>query len=134
MANKLVLGRSVYHGSVYYAESAQKSKPVIYPLCGFITFIALGRSWTDYIVVNTLMLGACGVYDLFWWSILGEMFELGKNPDKIMGVGLSANVLGVLLGGLIGNGILGEQSYNPTLLALGIVWLPLSYFHPYIHG
>lgn len=98
----------------------------------FIAFLALGRSWADYLVVNTLMLGACGVYDLFWWSILGEMLELDKNPAKIMGVGLSANVLGVLLGGLIGNAIsaAGEQSQNPTLLALGVVCLTLILLPP----
>ena len=48
------------------------------------------------------MLGACGIFDLFWWSILGEMLELDNNPSKLLGIGLSANVLGVLLGGLIG--------------------------------
>ena len=96
----------------------------------FIAFLALGRSWTDYLVVNTLMLGACGVYDLFWWSILGEMLELDKNPAKIMGVGLSANVLGVLLGGLIGNRIASGQSHNPTLLALGVVCVTLIMLPP----
>ncbi len=96
----------------------------------FIAFLALGRSWTDYLVVNTLMLGACGVYDLFWWSILGEMLELDKNPAKIMGVGLSANVLGVLLGGLIGNSIASGQSHNPTLLALGVVCVTLILLPP----
>ena len=95
----------------------------------FIAFLALGRSWTDYLVVNTLMLGACGVYDLFWWSILGEMLELDRNPARIMGVGLSANVLGVLLGGLIGNGANG-QSPNPTLLALGVVCVTLVLLPP----
>ena len=96
----------------------------------FIAFLALGRSWTDYLVVNTLMLGACGVYDLFWWSILGEMLELDKNPAKIMGVGLSSNVLGVLLGGLIGNSIASGQSHNPTLLALGVVCVTLILLPP----
>ena len=96
----------------------------------FIAFLLFGRSWADYLVVNTLMLGACGVYDLFWWSILGEMLELGKNPAKIMGVGLSANVLGVLLGGLIGNGVAGGQSHNPTLLALGVVCVTLILLPP----
>ena len=96
----------------------------------FIAFLALGRFWTDYLVVNTLMLGACGVYDLFWWSILGEMLELDKNPAKIMGAGLSANVLGVLLGGLIGNGIASGQSHNPTLLALGVVCVTLILLPP----
>ncbi len=96
----------------------------------FIAFLLLGRSWADYLVVNTLMLGACGVYDLFWWSILGEMLELDKNPAKIMGVGLSANVLGVLLGGLIGNEVAGGQSQNPTLLALGVVCVTLIMLPP----
>jgi hypothetical protein len=98
----------------------------------FIAFLLLGRSWADYLVVNTLMLGACGVYDLFWWSILGEMLELDKNPARIMGVGLSANVLGVLLGGLIGNAIYNTsvQSHNPTLLALGVVCVTLILLPP----
>lgn len=89
----------------------------------FIAFMVLDRSAISYLVVNTLMLGACGVYDLFWWSILGEMLELHKNPSKVLGIGLSANVLGVLLGGLIGNAItsVNGQSLNPTLLALGVV-------------
>ena len=78
------------------------------------------------------MLGACGVYDLFWWSILGEMLELDKNPAKIMGVGLSANVLGVMMGGLIGNAIsvAGGQSQTSTLLALGVVCITLVMLPP----
>ncbi|HOG48554.1 MAG TPA: LuxR family transcriptional regulator, partial [Anaerolineae bacterium] len=48
----------------------------------FIAFMILDRSAASYLLVNTLMLGACGVYDLFWWSILGEMLELGKNPAR----------------------------------------------------
>jgi DNA-binding CsgD family transcriptional regulator len=98
----------------------------------FITFFLLGRSWVDYLLVNTLMLGACGVYDLFWWSILGEMLEMGKNPAGIMGVGLSANVLGVLLGGLIGKAITitSGQSHNPTLLALSVVCVTLVLLPP----
>lgn len=96
----------------------------------YIAFLVLGHSWPDYLIVNTLMLGACGVYDLFWWSILGEMLELDHNPAKIMGTGLSANVLGVLLGGLIGNGIASGQNYNPTLLALGVVCITLIMLPP----
>jgi len=89
----------------------------------FILFIVLGRLWTDYLLINTLMLGACGVYDLFWWSILGDMLEYDKNPAKIIGTGLAANVLGVLLGGLIGNAITAAngQTQSHTLLAFGVV-------------
>ena len=42
----------------------------------FISFMLLGRSTSDYLIVDTLMLGACGIFDLFWWSIIGEMLEV----------------------------------------------------------
>lgn len=98
----------------------------------FISFMALDRSALSYLVVNTLMLGACGVYDLFWWSILGEMLDFHKNPAKVFGIGLSANVLGVLLGGLIGNAIASAetQTANSTLLALGVVCVTLALLPP----
>lgn len=98
----------------------------------FIGFMSLGRDATTYLVVNTLMLGACGVYDLFWWSILGEMLDLHKNPARIFGIGLSANVMGVLLGGLIGNAVTSPNIYNPnpTLLALVVVCVTLVLLPP----
>ena len=98
----------------------------------FIAFLSLDRSSASYLVVNTLMMGACGVYDLFWWSILGEMLELDKNPARIMGIGLSANVLGVLLGGLVGNAntTINGQIQNPTLMALGVVCITLVLLPP----
>lgn len=98
----------------------------------FIFFQLLGRSWVEYLLINTLMLEACGVFDLFWWSILGEMLDLHNNPSKVLGIGLSANVLGVLLGGLIGNVIssANAQSQNSTLLALGIVCITLVLLPP----
>jgi hypothetical protein len=48
----------------------------------FIFFMVLDRSAAAYLVVNTLMLGACGVYDLFWWSILGEMLQRIEGVKK----------------------------------------------------
>ena len=98
----------------------------------FIGFMTLGRSAASYIIVNTLMLGACGVYDLFWWSILGEMLDLHKNPAKILGFGLSANVLGVLLGGISGSAIIAADAHGhfPTLLALTVVCFTLALLPP----
>ena len=94
--------------------------------------MGLGRGAGSYFAVNTLMLGACGVYDLFWWSILGEMLELHKNPARVLGVGLSANVLGVLLGGLTGKAVtsVNIHSPNPTLLALVVVCVTLALLPP----
>lgn len=100
----------------------------------FIGFMSLSHSVAGYLVVNTLMLGACGVYDLFWWSILGEMLEFHKNPAKILGIGLSANVLGILIGGLIGNAVISTDmhSASPTLLALTVVCVALALL-PLLH-
>ena len=98
----------------------------------FILFLLFGRMWQDYLLINTLMLGAFGVYDLFWWSILGDMLEHDKNPAKIIGIGLSANVFGVLLGGLIGTAItaISDSNQNHTLLALGVVCATLIMLPP----
>lgn len=94
----------------------------------FIFFTLLDRSASSYLVVNTLMLGACGVFDLFWWSILGEMLDYDKNPAHVLGMGLSSNVFGVLLGGLIGNAI--GDGQGSSLLALSVVCITLVLLPP----
>lgn len=71
-------------------------------MCAFFAFMLLGRGAADYLIVDTLMLGACGIFDLFWWSIIGETLDYSQNPAKMFGVGLSANVLGVLCGDVLG--------------------------------
>ena len=71
-------------------------------IAAFITFMLLGRGAVDYLVVDTLMLGACGIFDLFWWSIIGETLNYSQNPARMFGIGLSANVLGVLCGDVLG--------------------------------
>ncbi|HHT63832.1 MAG TPA: helix-turn-helix transcriptional regulator, partial [Clostridia bacterium] len=57
----------------------------------------------------------------------GAMLDFYNNPAKILGLGLSANVLGVLTGGMVGNVIvsMSEQRYNPSVLALIIVFTVL---------
>lgn len=68
----------------------------------FVCFMVMGRNTADYLVIDTLMLGACGIFDLFWWSIIGEMLDYSENPMKVFGIGLSANVFGVLCGDVLG--------------------------------
>ena len=93
----------------------------------FLAFMTFDRSVASYLLVDTLMLGACGVFDLFWWSILGEMLDFHKNPARIFGIGLSANVLGVLAGGILGRALIVQDV--PTnysgMLALAIVFVCL---------
>lgn len=93
---------------------------------GFIFFLILNRSVASYLLVNTLLLGAFGINDLFWWSILGEMLDYHKNPAKLLGVGLFANVAGVLMGELIsGLAAHATNGYMPTMLGLAVVCVAL---------
>lgn len=92
----------------------------------FVFFMILDRSALSYIIIDTLMLGAFGVYDLFWWCILGELLDFHANPATILGTGLSANVLGILAGGAIGSFIFGPYAgSNSSILAIVVVLITL---------
>ncbi len=93
----------------------------------FVAFMVLDRSASSYLVINTLMLGACGVCDLFWWSILGEMLDLSATPAKILGIGLSANVIGVFIGGVLGDlfTATGLPDQNTVAIALAVICVTL---------
>ena len=93
----------------------------------FLFFMILNRTSGSYLLIDTLMLGACGIFDLFWWSILGEMLDTSRNPAKVFGIGLSANVLGVLIGGIVGNAIFSNDPFgiNPVIIALIVVFIVL---------
>jgi DNA-binding CsgD family transcriptional regulator len=94
----------------------------------FISFMLLGRGASDYLVVDTLMLGACGIFDLFWWSILGEMLEHTDGPVALFGFGLAANVCGVLAGAVLGMLIvsLNLSPAEVTVMALTVVSVTLA--------
>ncbi|MFA0814783.1 MAG: LuxR C-terminal-related transcriptional regulator [Anaerofustis sp.] len=99
----------------------------------FIAFIALDRSVTSYLIVNTLLLSACGIYDLFWWSLLGELLELKENPVVIFGTGLAANVFGVLLGELIALCVPADQIFLIALTIVCITFVMLPPLHLYLN-
>ncbi|NLD99315.1 MAG: helix-turn-helix transcriptional regulator, partial [Fibrobacter sp.] len=98
----------------------------------FISFMLLGRNASDYLIVDTLMLGACGIFDLFWWSILGEMLDYTDNPAQIFGIGLSANVFGVLSGGVLGMVVTstGLPGAEVAVIALTVVCVTLVMLPP----
>lgn len=98
----------------------------------FISFMLMGRNTSDYLVVDTLMLGACGIFDLFWWSIIGEMLDYTENPVKVFGVGLSANVFGVLCGDVVGMAItsIGLPGAQVAVIALTVVCVTLVILPP----
>ncbi|MEN6418045.1 MAG: helix-turn-helix transcriptional regulator [Clostridiaceae bacterium] len=88
----------------------------------FVAFSAFERSFWSYLLVDSLLLGACGINDLFWWSILGEMLDFDQNPARTFGIGLGANVAGVLLGKFVGSlPVFASSAQASTLLGMAIV-------------
>lgn len=100
----------------------------------FVAFMVTEPTVLGYFLVNTLMLSSFGIFDLFWWSILGEMLELQENPSRIFGFGLAANLLGIFLGGSLGVFFMarGEAKEQGPVLALGVVFVSLG-FLPFLH-
>jgi DNA-binding CsgD family transcriptional regulator len=98
----------------------------------FISFMLLDRKASDYLIVDTLMLGACGIFDLFWWSILGEMQDYSHNPATTFGIGLSANVFGVLCGSILGMVVtsVGLPGADVAVIALTVVCVTLVMLPP----
>lgn len=92
-------------------------------LGSFVAFIFTGRGVFGYLAVDTLMLGACGIFDLFWWSMAGALVDYSNNPARIFGGALAANVGGVLIGDIIGvylhDG--GSTTQNIAVIALAVV-------------
>ena len=101
-------------------------------LLSFLAFMLTERSAGAYLTVATLMVFAFGIFDLFWWSILGDMLEFTDNPVRLFGIGLSANVFGVLLGRFIGEGftVLALSPANITVTALVVICLATALLPP----
>lgn len=93
----------------------------------FIVFLLTDRSIPAYLAVTTLMSFSFGILDLFWWSVLGFMLDDTVNPVRLLGFGLSANVLGILLGRFAGGGFtaLGMSAEMVTVAALVVICMAL---------
>lgn len=94
---------------------------------GFILFRFMEVSVMSYIVVDTFLLAAAGILDLFWSSIVGETIDYFDRPVLILGAGWSANVLGVFIGGVLSQQMmkLGISKSSVTIVALAIVCVTL---------
>lgn len=86
----------------------------------FMGFMLLDKTPYAYFLVNTLMMGAFGIFDIFWWSILGEMLDDWDNKARVFGIGLAANVLGIIIGGSLALVI-----SRPEIIALFVVFVCL---------
>lgn len=94
----------------------------------FLLFMWMDRSIGSYLLINTLMLAALGVSDLFWWSILGNMLDYTDNSAQVFGLGLSMNVLGIFIGGSIGSTIRTVEGgfFTTSMIALMVVFASLT--------
>lgn len=131
-----------YIGAIFIMRNISASKR-IYMLyvaiamigLGFISFLIMNSSWVSYIVIDTLILAAFGIYDLFWWSVIGEMLDYTINPSRLLGIGLTFNVSGVLAGGMIGSAIFTSSNIklHSSIIALALAFIILIIL-PILHN
>lgn len=94
----------------------------------YLLFIRLPASAGSFIVMNTFMMGSMGVFDLFWWSLMASFLDYARRPAAILGLGMSANALGVLLGGVAGADMIHTTtSYGDvSLTAFAVIFVGLA--------
>ncbi|MFZ7120161.1 MAG: LuxR C-terminal-related transcriptional regulator [Eubacteriaceae bacterium] len=92
----------------------------------FILFSILGQTALSFIIICTVMLFACGIFDFFWWSIMADNFDYVKNPSSLFGLGLSINVLGVWVGGFVGNYLVSIGIDKQGLSSVGLLIVFIS--------
>ncbi len=92
-------------GVLFFASASKKLKEAygIYislSITGFsMIFILISAgSYIGCLVTNTLLLFALGINDIFWWKLLAERFEFSTKPAFVLGLGLSANIIGIFTG------------------------------------
>ncbi len=94
----------------------------------YIGFFLLPKTVISFFLIMTPLLFAYGVFDFFWWRIMGDLFEYTRNPSKVLGLGLGTNVFGVWCGGLIGQTIMHKSQGDHLLVSafsIGILFVVL---------
>jgi DNA-binding CsgD family transcriptional regulator len=122
-----------YIGSAFFMKSLRNTDDrsnILYIAVGmigfgFIIFLLLDYSIISYLIVNTIMMGAWAISDVFWWSILGEMLEMVKNPAKIFSVGFSAVMIGVLLGKIIAGNDNAITEESLSIVSMAVICITL---------
>lgn len=99
---------------------------------GFIFFLMLDHSVSTYLIVNTVMMAAWAVSDVFWYSRLFEMLEMVKSSAKIFSVGFSGVMIGVLLGKIIAKSDLMISGVNLSIISMAVICITL-FIIPILH-
>jgi len=114
----------------FFGEKLEKMFPVYMgtSLLGmaFVSFAILGSSVWCYFITETLIQGALAFLDLFLWTLLGDMAAIYGHTFRIFGYGLSSNVAGIFVGGLMGDSIFYSSAVRNTvtgMLAAGVIFI-----------
>lgn len=84
----------------------------------FVGYLVAPISVLSFLIVIFLLMIPLGALDLFWWGTLAQMLDESNNPGFVFGVGMIANILGVLTGILFSMRI--NNMENATILAVAI--------------
>ncbi len=113
-------------------EKANRSNTLYMALAmmglGYLIFGLLSANAVSFLLIFTLMLGALGVFDIFWWSLMASFLDYSRRPAMVLGIGLAANVMGILVGGIVGNAIhaMPEGRSEISLAAFGVIFVGLA--------
>jgi DNA-binding CsgD family transcriptional regulator len=128
-----------YIGAIYVLSKLVKTNKFQYLYIGlamwgvtFILFALTGQTAVAFVVICTIMLAACGIFDLFWWHTMITNFDSVENPAGLFGTGLAINVFGVWSGSLLGMHLMsmGVDKMTLSLVGIGIVFLCLVIVYP----
>ena len=98
----------------------------------FVGYMSLDRSLISFVLICSIIFIARAVFDLFWWSIIGEMLQFCNRPIAVLGGGIACNVLGLLVGGVLGNYVfrMRYDSMYPATIALAVVFMVMILLPP----
>jgi DNA-binding CsgD family transcriptional regulator len=93
----------------------------------FLAFNYLSINISSYLFVNTFLMAALGIFDMFLWVALSSFIIRHEEPARIWGYGLSINVFGILFGGIIGNFLTSQAGrLNISIIALSSVFVLIA--------
>lgn len=96
---------------------------------GYLLFPRLQVSATSFLIINSLMLFAIGVFDLFWWSLAASFLDYANRPAMILGLALASNSLGTIVGRTTGEDMVrlpGASVADITFNAFVVIFISLA--------
>lgn len=71
-------------------------------IAAFISFLFREMGKAEFLVLGMLISAALGIFDLFLWSVLGDMLDYADKSSLALGIIITMKVLGGLFGELLG--------------------------------